>query len=287
MIIDDRASSRELLVRITRHENLESESFPDRTSAGQALQADPDGFSLVITRLKLPEGSGLELMRQAKSELTTPPPFIFTTGSGSRQEIIQAFRHGAFDLLQEPLNPREISATLARARRQAEKRAKRHQVYRYLREKLLDFEIDNQLELVQPLVEVLTGEIEALSGCRLTGLGMGLHELLVNAIEHGNLEIPSSLKERPDYLHYLRHRARSMPFRERRVTLHARITPESFCCTIRDQGPGFDWRNLPHPGNPENLAKAHGRGITMAGSFFDEFVFNETGNEVTVKKFLS
>jgi len=290
MIIDDRASSREFLVRIIRHENLEPESFPDRASAGHALREDPDGFILVIARLRLPEGSALELLRQGDSGQTTSPPFIFTAGPVSRQEIIQAFRHGAFDLFQEPLNPREISAALARARRKAEKRAKRRNVYHYLREKILDFEIGNQLELVQPLVEVLTSEIETLnrlSGHRLTGLGVGLHELLVNAIEHGNLEIPSTLKERPDYLHYLRRRAQTLPFRERRVTLYARITPESFSCTIRDQGPGFDWRNLPHPGNPENLIKAHGRGITMAGSFFDEFIFNESGNEITVKKALS
>ena len=289
MIIDDQDSSREYLARIIQHENLDPVSCSTLADAGQALQEHPDDFLLVITRLKLADGDSLELMREIGSELPAPPPFI-VIGSGSRPEIIQAFSHGARDFFTEPYNPRKISAALDRARQQALKEERKVTVYQHLREKSLAFVIANRLELVQPLVEVLTAEIG--SSCRLStrqlaGMGMGLHELLVNAIEHGNLEIPSRLKERPDYLQYLKRRAETMPYRERRVGLKVRITPEGFSCTVSDQGPGFDWRNLPRPGDPENLAKAHGRGIIMAGSFFDEFIFNEAGNEITVKKSFS
>ncbi len=287
MIIDDQAASREYLVRIIHHENLAAEIFPDGASAREALRENPEDLVLVITRFKLPDISGLELAREICSELPVPPPFIVIAKHDARQEIIQAFKHGAFDFFSEPFSPREIGAALARARQLRQNREKNFRAYRHLREKRLHFEIDNDLGLVQPLVNVVAAEIGSccrISPRRLDGLKMGLHELLVNAIEHGNLEISSTLKERPDYLQYLRRRARADPYRNRRVTLEARIAPQGFSCTIRDQGAGFNWQNLPHPGTPDNLGKAHGRGIAMAGSFFDEFIFNPAGNEVTVKK---
>jgi len=288
MIIDDRAASRTYLARIIQREKLAAEIFSDGRSAGRVLREDSTGIILVITRLRLPDSSALDLMQGLASELPAPVPFIVIAERGTRQEIIQAFRQGAYDFFEEPLDPRKISSALARARREAENRDKLLRVYRGLREKKVHFEIGNDLNLVQPLVQAAVNEISAcgrVSSHHLAGLRMGLHELLVNAIEHGNLEISSNLKERADYLQYLQRRARSAPYRERRVTFEIHIIPTGFSCRIRDQGPGFDWRNLPHPGTPENLGKAHGRGITMAGSFFDEFIFNDTGNEVTVKKF--
>ncbi len=61
--------------------------------------------------------------------------------------------------------------------------------------------------------------------------------------------------------------------------------PGSFTCMIQNQGPGFEWRFLPDPTDPENLFKSHGRGVIMAGNFFDEFFYSESGNQVTVRKF--
>ena len=53
---------------------------------------------------------------------------------------------------------------------------------------------------------------------------------------------------------------------------------------IRDDGGGFDWRKLPAV-EPENLLAFNGRGIFLTKIYFDEVTFNDTGNEVTLRKF--
>ena len=51
---------------------------------------------------------------------------------------------------------------------------------------------------------------------------------------------------------------------------------------VADQGIGFDWRSLPDPKEKSNLLNRNGRGIMMARYAFDEMIYNDTGNEVTL-----
>lgn len=50
--------------------------------------------------------------------------------------------------------------------------------------------------------------------------------------------------------------------------------------TVEDEGPGFNFDNLPDPTAPENLEKEGGRGIFLMKSLCDEVSFNEKGNVV-------
>ena len=70
----------------------------------------------------------------------------------------------------------------------------------------------------------------------------------------------------------------------RRVTITSRVTPDQVRYTVCDQGPGFDPSLLPDPLDPENLLRAHGRGLMLIRSFMDEVAHNESGNEITMVK---
>jgi len=287
IIVDGSSTTRELLSRIVRHEGLEPDTYADGQAALEALEENHDDVILVITEINMPRLNGLEFMRLANRDLADVP-FIVTTDLGTKKEVIQALKQGAFDYFEKPFGAKEISSAIRRAREMADISHKTGHAYQNLVEKSLLFEISNDIEIVQPLVAGLTDEIKLC--CRiphshLPGMRMGLHELIINAIEHGNLELSSELKKRHDYLEFLKRRALELPYRDRRVTIRIHITTETLTCTIRDQGPGFDWHTLPNPGDPENLFKPHGRGIIMASNFFDQFSFNDSGNEVTVCKF--
>ncbi len=117
---------------------------------------------------------------------------------------------------------------------------------------------------------------------------LGLSEIINNAIEHGNLGI--TFEEKSNALKASRfyplaiERSHKEPFRDRVVTIRSRVFPnlrriEYF---VADQGQGFDWRSLPDPKNKENILNRNGRGIMMARYAFDEMIYNETGNEVTL-----
>ncbi|HLP43218.1 MAG TPA: ATP-binding protein [Fibrobacteria bacterium] len=117
---------------------------------------------------------------------------------------------------------------------------------------------------------------------------LGLSEIINNAIEHGSLGI--TFEEKSNALKASRfyplaiERSHKEPYKDRVVTIRSRVFPtlrriEYF---VADQGSGFDWRSLPDPKDKSNLLNRNGRGIMMARYAFDEMIYNEVGNEVTL-----
>lgn len=95
---------------------------------------------------------------------------------------------------------------------------------------------------------------------------IGLVELMLNAIEHGNLGLNYQEKRRllleETLAHEVANRLATPPYCDRR----ARITPflegRYLVFLIEDDGDGFDWQN--RSGFPLSLSDPNGRGIAMA-----------------------
>jgi serine/threonine-protein kinase RsbW len=51
---------------------------------------------------------------------------------------------------------------------------------------------------------------------------------------------------------------------------------------IEDEGPGFDYENLPDPTAPENIEKPNGRGVFLMRHLADACVFEDDGRLVTL-----
>jgi len=85
-----------------------------------------------------------------------------------------------------------------------------------------------------------------------------LNEALINAIVHGNQSDSS-----------------------KKVYINAEVTDsKKIVWTVADEGPGFDYNNIPDPTAPENLEKLTGRGVFIIKHLADQFIFNARGNEV-------
>jgi serine/threonine-protein kinase RsbW len=50
--------------------------------------------------------------------------------------------------------------------------------------------------------------------------------------------------------------------------------------TVKDEGPGFDFKNIPDPTSPENIEKINGRGIFLMEKLSDKIEFLENGRIV-------
>lgn len=74
---------------------------------------------------------------------------------------------------------------------------------------------------------------------------------------------------------------------EKNVSLSLNFNNDAIKFIITDQGPGFDYKNLPDPTAPENLEKLNGRGIFLMKNLCDEVSFNETGSSVELTFYLS
>ena len=86
---------------------------------------------------------------------------------------------------------------------------------------------------------------------------VALTEAVTNAIYHGNKSDPG-----------------------KKVRIHYGCVHNTLTFTIADEGPGFDFYNLPDPTAPENLVKECGRGIFLMKHLADQLVFSDGGRVV-------
>jgi DNA-binding NtrC family response regulator len=101
LLIEDDAGITDTLQRVLTGEGHQV-AIERRGDDGLA-RAARDNFNLVITDLRLPGLSGLELVRQlhsAKPRL----PIILTTGFGTTETAIEAIKYGAYDYLLKPFD---------------------------------------------------------------------------------------------------------------------------------------------------------------------------------------
>lgn len=118
-------------------------------------------------------------------------------------------------------------------------------------------------------------------------VSVGLTELILNGIEHGNLEIGSTLKsqlleeERWDL--EIAERLTRSPWGERQVKILMIIGDDGYEWIISDEGAGFDWRNRD---KDIPTATLNGRGLLLAEQMsFDNLSYNEAGNVAIARKF--
>jgi two-component system NtrC family sensor kinase len=113
LVVDDRRENLLFLANdVLRPEGYEVITAIDGKQAlDKALAERPD---LIVTDLKLPRLSGLELMEALRKE-QVDIPVILTTFYGSEQAAIQAFRLGAKDYMVKPYEIREMLKSVERA----------------------------------------------------------------------------------------------------------------------------------------------------------------------------
>ena len=119
---------------------------------------------------------------------------------------------------------------------------------------------------------------------------MGLSELLINAIEHGNLGISYAhknlLKREGSWEAEITRRLSLPEYSGKKATVHFQRRNGLITFTITDQGQGFDWKKY-LDFDPERAFDPNGRGIAMAGKIaFSRIEYQGTGNQViaTVKQ---
>jgi len=112
----------------------------------------------------------------------------------------------------------------------------------------------------------------------------GIHELLLNAIEHGSLDIgfekKSELMRQGRWKDEIKRRLASSEYATKQIEIKLALDQNECRLTITDQGNGFAWQDF--VGRPVNARRPNGRGLLMAFNCkFDRVIYNAKGNEVT------
>lgn len=290
LVVDDSPIDRRLAGGILeKHGELQIEYAPHGLAALDILAGH--SIDLVVTDLQMPEMNGLELVELVRSRHPLIP-VILMTAHGSEDIAVQALERGAAsyvpkgNLAQDLIDTVENVLAIARADRRNDR----------LRECLVEsetsFVLDSDPTLIPPLVDYLQDMVIKMRICDETGrirVGIALEEALLNALYHGNLEISTDeLREASSDLlqgadNVVERRRATLPYRNRRLHVRAKVSPQAATFVIRDEGPGFSHGNSSAP-EAGAFDRVQGRGMVLMRSFMSDIQFNETGNEVTLIK---
>ncbi len=114
LVVDDEPSLRQMLEILFRREGYEVVLAPGYRAAREAITQNPQPFPLVITDLAMPDGSGLDVLGDAKRR-SDATQVIMLTAHSSLENAIQAVRAGAYDFVKKPFDPAELVAVAVKA----------------------------------------------------------------------------------------------------------------------------------------------------------------------------
>ncbi|HET6466376.1 MAG TPA: sigma-54 dependent transcriptional regulator [Nitrospiria bacterium] len=112
LVVDDEPNMLDLFKKVLGKEGYEVVAASSGEEAVEKLETE--GFDLLISDLKMPGVSGLELLKKAKSVNPTLP-CILLTAYGTIDSAVAAIKEGAYDYLTKPINNDEITLTVKKA----------------------------------------------------------------------------------------------------------------------------------------------------------------------------
>lgn len=111
LIVDDELLMRTFLTETLRRKNLDVTAVENGKKAVAALKENT--YDLVFTDMKLPDTTGLDVLRKVK-ELSPNTIIVVITAFGSIENAVEAMRLGAFNYLIKPFTPDTIEAVIAK-----------------------------------------------------------------------------------------------------------------------------------------------------------------------------
>lgn len=246
--------------------------------------SDEQAFDLLILDRMMPGMDGMSLLRQLKaSPRHAKLQVIMQTAAATPEQVAEGLSAGAHYYLTKPYTPAALR-TIVRAALEDVQRTRE-----------LEQQATLGVESMHMLERAVFGFRTIAQATQLGALlaqlcprpgtaALGLAEIMVNAVEHGNLAISyaeKSLLKRADRMDAeLERRLADPKYAGRRAMVEFERTPDRLRFTVTDQGQGFDWPAFLEM-DPTRAFDPNGRGIALARAMsFDRLDFHGSGNVV-------
>ena len=289
LIVDDSPLERKRIEHLLnrRLPAYETVMASDGEAALAILESRP--VDLILTDLQMPSMNGLQLVEKVHASYARVA-VILLTGFGSEEIAVQALAYGAAGYVPKREMSNNLIDTIEQVLQLRKFNSTKLRLLAGQRRLLSTFVLDNDAELVQPLVSYVQEQILHF-GCvgerDVVRVAVALTEALLNAIHHGNLEVSSDLRQQDESIYELviNERRQLEPYCNRRVHVTIDLSPEAAIFQIRDEGPGFDARAALDPRREFDFERIGGRGLLLIRSFVDVVYHNATGNEIHLIKY--
>lgn len=286
LVVDDEALNIEIILGMLEGENYLFDVARDGVEAWELLESNPEAYDVVLLDRMMPRMDGMEVLSRIKSHtLLRHIPVILQTAMNARENMVEGIRAGAYYYLVKPYDGEVLVSVVRTA-------ARDNQQYRSIRKELR--EATRTLGLMRggsfcfrTLAEARALATLLANACpNSESVAMGLAELMINAVEHGNLGITyqekSALNAAGFWEAEVERRLAQDGLSSRQVEVEFTRDANAIRITITDQGEGFDWETYLTL-SPERALDNHGRGIAMAKLLsFSELEYRGLGNQVAV-----
>jgi DNA-binding response OmpR family regulator len=281
--VDDDALNRDILMEYLSDGGYEVIEADDGDMALQLLK-EVNGIDAIVLDRMMPRLDGMEVLKAVKSDARFAGiPVIMQSAASAREQIVEGINAGVYYYLTKPYEDQMLLAIVGAALGDAEiKKRLREEVNRHRRaiglmeRARFRFRTLEEARNLAFLVANCFPEPE--------GVVYGLNELLINAVEHGNLGITYSEKTKlvveGRLFEEISRRLDLPENRKKCAYLTFEATGAEIKVGIKDQGKGFDWRQYLEI-SPDRATHPHGRGIaTSRMTSFTSMDFIGCGNEV-------
>jgi CheY-like chemotaxis protein/anti-sigma regulatory factor (Ser/Thr protein kinase) len=284
LAVDDDPTNLRVIGEVFRREPV---TITCANSGEQALRmlSDPHNvFDVVLLDRMMGGLDGLEVLKRMKAEpRLSHTAVVLQTAASDPEQICEGISAGAHYYLTKPYAPGTLRTIVRSAleyvhdRRELETKAdKLSEALLLLSEASFCLKTHAEAHRVGALVAQLCPDPKAAV--------LGIVELIINAVEHGNLGITCAEKStllREDRLVAEISRRQELPeYASRRVHVHFERTPLALFFTVRDEGQGFRFQDYLEL-DPARAFEPNGRGIALARMMsFSRLEYQGVGNWV-------
>lgn len=285
LVVEDDPINCDILVDTLQENGYEVIIAVTGAEAWQKITEERERLHAILLDRILPDMDSLNLLVPLKADpVLTHVPVIMQTSMSSEADVADGLRAGAYYYLTKPFAPDTLLAIVRSAVQDRQEYIELQQSLRQARNlfghmERAEFWFRTREEARD--LATLTAHVAPDPGRVI----LGLTELMLNAVEHGNLSISYAEKTlliATDSLQVeVAHRLKNTEYGKRRAHLKIDRDARAVHFTVRDEGTGFEWQPFLDM-SPSRAFDTHGRGIAMSRMLsFDQLEYRGAGNEVT------
>lgn len=284
LAVDDESNNLRALKLDLEDSGYEVIPANDGLEGWDSLQLNKGKIKAILLDRMMPNMNGMEFMKKIKAQADVANiPVIMQTAAAEKEQVIEGINAGVYYYLTKPYDKNLMLSIVTSA-------VEDYGNYSNLRNELRKF--TRKLDLVkEALFEIQTLDDAQYLSTFLAqffpnpdNVVFGISELLINAVEHGNLGITydekTTLKVSETWEEEIDRRLKLPEYVNKKATVNVLRNDKTITLTIKDEGNGFHWQDYLEI-SPDRAMDNHGRGIALSRMMsFDELEYIGSGNEV-------
>lgn len=283
LAVDDDPLNRDILMEYLTDGGYGVIEADDGDTALKLLN-DVEGIDAIVLDRMMPRLNGMEVLKAVKADARfSDIPVIMQSAASARDQILQGIKAGVYYYLTKPYEDQMLLAIVGAALQDAATKkklrgevSKHRRVMGLMEQSRFRFRTLEEARNLAFLIANCFPEPEAAV--------YGLNEILINAVEHGNLGITYAEKTQlilEGRLYEEIERRLALPCnRNKWAYLSFESDENALRVLIKDQGSGFDWQQYLDI-SPDRATHPNGRGIATSRQMsFSSLEYRGCGNEV-------